>query len=462
VKFRHYARDPKPSFETYEPQSYEFKIGKAYLVFAKQPPGSPPNTCQQIWMNQSGMEDEGVLLCFRDAPFGSRREPMKDIFWRDLTELLKSSDPADAVYAIEHLDTFSGSGGLGGMSFGTLSEFQHLDVLEAVHSFVDSSDASIAQAALAVVGSHNPYMTRERAQFWLATVGSAETPGLEKMNPKMVNEGGQIYWRELAVVVDSKADETTRALAVTALGLAREPSLQDSVARWLTDPSAKVRNAAVLLLADYPALATYDRLSSLAGNADVEMRISATYAIGFGQIIDDAGILTKLMADPDAKVRQAASMSLLSFSPTDARIAKIFRDNLSSKEFGPLFLVALAQKNPGDYINPLTVEVENKTDPTNWQGGQIPSYTAAHLLYKYLETQPVADLKSGKFDRQFDALEKIQPNYSADPQFVYALELRSGLTDRAKKFRAAANKASTYDVETYFKRADENPTLYDY
>jgi HEAT repeat protein len=432
--------------------------GKTYLVFAKQPSGSAPDVCQQVWQGPIDIEDEGALLCPRQGVFD--RGPMKDIFWRNLTELLKSTDAQERMYAITHLDQLSGEDGPMG-HFGTLSEFQRLDVLKLLHGLINDPDPTIAQAALMIVGSHNPYMTRERAQFWLATVGSADTPGYARMDPKMVNEGGLIYWREIAAVVDGKGDETTRAVAATALGLVREPSLQDSVTRWLADPSAKVRSAAVLLLADYLTLATHDRLASLAGDADAETRISAAFAIGFGQIKDDADVLTRLMTDLDAKVRQAASMSLLSFSPKDDRIAKIFRDNLSSKEFGPLFLVALAQEDPGKYVDLLIQETVNKTDPTNWQGGQIPAFTASHLLYKYLDFQSVDDAKAGKFDRALDALESWKPNYSVDPQFVYALELRLGLTDRAKKFRAAANKTSTYDLETFFKRVDENPASYD-
>jgi HEAT repeat protein len=458
AKFRHYAPDPKPVGMMYEPQSYAFEIGKSYLVFAKQLPGYAADICQQIWMSHTGMMDEGVLLCFRPFPF--ERRSMKDLFWRDLTELLKSTDSKEVVYAITHLNEFSASSGGPWGSFGSISEFQRLDVLAAIHGLVTHPDPTVAQAALAVVGSHNPYMTRERAQYWLATIGSADTPGFTKMDPKMVNEGGLIYWREIAAIVDGKADEATRALSVTALGLVREPALQDSVTRWLSDPSASVRSSAVLLLADYPALATHDRFVALSSDADTETRISASYAIGFAQLADNADVLTKLLSDADAKVRQAAAMSLLSFSPKDERIAKIFHDNLTNKEFAVLFLVALCQANPAANLDLLIQETIKKTDPENWPGGQIPAYTTSHLLYKYLKAQPAADLQSGKYDRALDALEIWQPNYSIDPQFVYALEIKDGLTGRAKKFRTAANKASPYDLEIYFQRVDQNPNSY--
>ena len=458
IKFRYYAHDPKSMGEMYEPQIYEFEIGKSYLVFAKQPPGSAAGMCRQIWDSHTGMEDEGVLLCFRPEPIG--RGSIKDLFWRDLTELLKSSDPKEVVYAIDHLDKFSASA-IGPMfAFRGLSEFQRLDVLTAVHGFMANPDPTIAQMALTVIGSHNPYLMRERAQYWLATVGGADTHGLSKMDAKMVNVGGAIYWRDIAAIVDGKGDDATRALAIGALGLVREPSLQDSVVRWLGDPSPAVRAAAVLLLADYPALATHERLASLAASPDIETRISAAFAIGFAQNNDATDILGNHLYDPEARVRQAVAMSLLSFAPKDARLAKIFHDNLTNNEFAPLFRVAICQADPAANLDLLILETTEKSDPTNWPGGQIPAYTTSHLLFRFLVTQPADDLKSGRYDRALDALEIWKPNYSVDPQFVYALEIKKGLTDRAKKFRAAVNKASTYDVETYFQRADENPDNY--
>jgi hypothetical protein len=313
-KFHHYAPNPSPEGMMYAPQSYDFEIGKSYLVFAKQPPGYAADTCQQIWMDPIGMQDEGVLLCYRPFPF--ERNSMKELFWRDLTELLKSPDPKEVIYAITHLDNFSGSSNENEFRFGQLSEFQHLDVLAAVHGLITHPDPTVAQAALSVVGSNNPYMERGSAQYWLATVGGADAPGLARMDAKMVNEGGMVYWREIAAVANSNRDEATRALAVTALGLVREPSLQESVTRWLGDPSEEVRSGAVLLLADYPALATHNRFMAVAADENPQVRVSAAYAIGFAQLTDDADVLSKLISDSDAKVRQAAAMSLLSFSPT--------------------------------------------------------------------------------------------------------------------------------------------------
>jgi HEAT repeat protein len=458
MKFRHYAPNPSPEGFMYAPQSYSFEIGRSYLVFAKQSQGSDPGTCRQIWMSHTGMMDEGVLLCFRSFPFPERT--IRETVWRDLTEMLKNTDAKDLVYAIQHLEVFSGSHDPM-RSFGELSEFQRTDVLAAIHELINHPDPSVAQAAIEVIGSHNPYMSQQYEQQRLANVGSAEMPGYMRLNPDLVNEGGLIYWRELAAVVDGKADDATRALAVRALGLVREPSLESSVKRWLGDKSAAVRESAVLLLADYPALASHDGFTALAGDPDPGARISTAYVIGFTQNVEEIGVLVKLISDSDANVRQAASQCLLSFSPKDPRVEKIFRDNLNNPETRPLFIVALGQQDPAANLALLVDEAAKKTDPQNWPGGQIPAYTASQLIFNYLKGLPAADLQSGKYDKALDALELWRPNYAVDPQFVYALELKDGLKDRAKKFRVEAAKAAPYDT-TFLDRADQDPQQYLY
>jgi len=180
----------------------------------------------------------------------------------------------------------------------------------------------------------------------LATVGSADTQGLVKMNSKMVNLGGDIYWNDLVTVADGKSDDATRALAIAALGLVREQAFEKPLERWLTDPSPAIRSSATILLADFSDMATQDRLNKLATDPNTEVRVSAALSIGFGQQASNVSVLSKLLGDDDAKVRRAAMMSLLSFSPKDDSIAAIFKANLENQEFTPLFLLALAARIP--------------------------------------------------------------------------------------------------------------------
>ena len=74
--------------------------------------------------------------------------------------------------------------------------------------------------------------------------------------------------------------------------------------------------------------------------------------------------------------------------------------------------------------------------------------------------QPSDALTSGKVDRYLDAMEKVGNYSSSEPRDIYAFYLQRGMTERAKRFRAMAKKAASYDIDYYFKQVDENSSLY--
>src|SRR5262249_50925499 len=157
---------------------------------------------------------------------------------------------------------------------------------------------------ITVVGSHNPYLSNERAPLWLATVGSAETPGFYKLDPKMRNIGGELYWKDLESIGAAGHSVETRALAIRALGLVREPALRQAIDRWLLDTEAVVRASAAVLLADYPGQATDQQLIVLAVDNEPVVRACVARAIGFSQRNELADLLGGLLADKDAEVRR--------------------------------------------------------------------------------------------------------------------------------------------------------------
>lgn len=120
----------------------------------------------------------------------------------------------------------------------------------------------------------------------------------------------------------------------------------------------------------------------------------------------------------------------------------------------------MARENPADYLDALARVVELKSEPKNFWGGQIPAFTAWEILFRHLQAQPPETLRSGKLDRYLDAMEKAGNYSSSEPRDIYAFYLQRGLTERAKKFRTAASKAASYDLDYYFKQVDTNPGLY--
>jgi len=452
LMFRHYDEDPQPNGRMFMPQYYHFETGRTYVVFAKS--AGPAGVFRQLWMYHKMKEDQGVLLCADDKPVATKI--VKEVLWSELMAMLASATDSNVVYAIGQLDQMSG----GRSGFDSLSDFDRKDVLVAVRGCMKSRESKIAQAAIDLVGSHNPYMSDERTLFWLATVGSAEVPGIGKMDPKMKNAGGELYWEDLVVLADGKAPNETRAMAIRALGLVGEPLFEKPIERWLADPVPDIRASAALLLADFPGQETCSLLTALAGDAAPEVRACVARAVGFGQKAEMADVLAKLLADEEFKVRQTAAMSLLSFSPKNEAIGEIFRANIENEEFNPLFLNALARENPADYLDALARAVVEKTEPKRFWGGQIPAFTAWEILFRYLQAQSDDEVRSGKFDRYLDAIEKVGNYSSSEPRDMYAFYVQRGMTERSKKFRQEARKAVSYDLDYYFKMVDENPSLY--
>jgi hypothetical protein len=452
LMFRHYDESPNQTGRMFEPQHYHFVPGKTYIVFAKKI--GPPGFYRQVWMYHKLKEDQGVLLCPNDKPVVGAT--VKDILWHELTAMLAGRDAANVLYAIRQIDQMSG----GPHSFEDLADFDRKDVLMAVRRLMTDRDAKIAQAAILLVGSHNPYMTDERVLYWLATVGSGNIPGLATMDPKMKNLGGQLYWKYLVAVADGNAPGETRAMAILALGLVREQSLAKPINRWLTDSTPAVRAAAAVLLADFPGPGSRKRLATVAADPSPEVRACVAHAIGFSQQAELADVLGKLLADREFKVRQAAAMSLLSFSPKNAAIAAVFKVNLASKEFQPLFLIALAREKPADYLDLLVKAIKERTGPKDFWGGELPAFTAWQILFRYLQSQSEEEIRSGRFNRCLDALERVGDYSSSEPRDLYAFYLQRGMTERAAKFRRAMKKVASYDIDYYFKQVDENPAQY--
>jgi len=453
LMFRHYDGDPQqPYGRMFEPQHYHFEPGRTYVVFAAK--GGPAGIFRQLWMYHKTKADQGVLLCVGDKPVNGKT--VEEVLWSELVAMLASARADDIVYAIGQLDQMSADQG----RWDGVSDFDRKDVLAAVQRLLASREPKIAQAAITLVGSHNPYMSDERTLHWLAAVGSAKAPGIGAMDPKMKNLGGELYWKNLVTLADGKAPDETRAMAIRALGLAREPSLKKPIERWLADSSPAIRASVVLLLADFPGPEACRHLTALAGDGAPEVRRCVAHAIGFGQQAKLADVLAKLLADKEFKARQAAAMSLLSFSPKDEAIAAIFRANLENEEFKPLFLVALAREKPAEYLDALATAVEKKTEPREFWGGQIPAFTAWEILFRYLQAQSAEDLRSGKYDRYLDAMEKVGNYSSSEPRDIYAFYLQRGMTERAGKFRQEAKKAVSYDLDYFFKQVDENPLAY--
>ena len=436
VGFRHYDTNPEPHRLAcmYFPQSYRFEKGRTYIIFAKK--HTPNGPLRQVWTHHTTKGDEGSLLCGDDKPVAGAT--VKDIYWAELTALLASTRAGDATYALGQLDQMSGAPSEFGFGYSARADFDRKEVLALEQKMMTHPDPKIAQAAIRLLGSGNPYLSDVYALYWLNAVGGAVERNSLGMDPAMQNEGGAIYWKDLIAVAEGNAAGETRAAAIRALGLVREPAILHPLGRWLADPSPAVRSSSALLLADFPGPETQKRLAALAGDAVPEVRVCAARAAGFMQQAAMADVMASLLKDVDQKVRQAAAMSLLSYSPKDETIAAVFKANVDNEEFKPLFLNALARENATPYLEALSQVVKEDTMPANWWGGSSPRWVARDILFKYVQAQPAGNVRVGALDGSLDALEVVEDFGPSQVRDLYAFYLQRGMPTRAAKFRLEA------------------------
>lgn len=455
IFFRHYGPHAEEAAFNFMPQFYKFDVGRTYIVFAKTT--ADKTILRQLWQNHRSQEDQGVLLAAGNDMYDG--QPIKQVFLKELTGLLKSGKQADVVYALSHLDVMSGG------HYDKLKDLDRAAVLEATKPLLTHADPVIAQQAIRLVGSSNPYFSHDFAAGWLATIGGGDIPGYSPWETEP-NLGGKTHWKALAAVADGEAPAATRAMAIRALGRAEVPEVLPFVNRWATDREPAIRQAAAILLADFPSPESQEKLKLLATDPQAVVRIGAAQGIGFGQYKELAPLLGKLVDDPDSKVSSTAALSLLSFSLEQSRAELMAR--VRHPQFRSLFVNALAREMPEAYLPDLCEIIQKDLQPKEWWGGRIPWGVSWELLFRYAQEQTKEKPKRDDLDNVFEALEspasgkdgRSRYYSSSEPRDLYALYVQRGLTHRAKKFRAACKKALSYDIDYYFKMVDENPEQY--
>jgi len=444
ITFQHYGFSKAARGSEFMPQHYEFQAGRTYIVFAKKT--DTEGVFRQLWKNHRAQEDQGVILA-ADAEPVAADESVKDIIWVELCALLKSADPDDVVYAIRHLNEMSSG------SHFKLDDFERGSALQAIRPFLSSKDKQVATAAIVAVGADSPYLKDDYAPHWLTAIGSGRIHGFSEWQRDSNNPDARAYWQALAAVGDSDAPNEVRALAIRALGRVAQPGVMDRVVRWLQDPDRLVRQAAVILLADYAGEQALQLLADCAVDETAEVRTGVARAIGYGQFDELLPLLERLLADRDLGVSTAAALSLISLPP--GKVDTILKAHVDDAEFKSVFVNALAETDPEPYLDALAEIIEKRLEPTHFWGGRIPHGLSWKILFEYLQGKSAEDLSSGSLDKYMNALEHARFYSSSQPRDLYALYVKHGLTERAQVFREKCKATFTYDIDYYFKAVDK-------
>lgn len=449
VSFHHYGSTRANAGFEYVPQFYDFKKGRSYIVFAKIT--ETTGVLRQLWKSHRLKIDQGLFLAGDDQPVPRGRK-LREIIWEELSRLLESPDTEDVLYAIRQFDELSGG------AYYELNDFNRGEVVDTIHAFVSSKNIEVAKAAIQTLASYNPYFRDDFAVHWLATIGGGKIRGMGKWDLNRDYVGGRKYWRELAAIVDSDEPAEVRAPALRAMGRSEEPAIEKFLIKWTKDPEPLVRQAAVVLLSDFPGEKTLQILKQRSEDESAKVRLGVARAIGFGKFKTLLQVLEKLLDDKDTQVRHGAALSLISFAPKE--VEKILKAHMEDKDFKSVFVNALAEENPEPYLDALAEIIENRLEPPNFWGGQIPSFTSWDILFKYLQKQDMSELRSGKFNYYLDALENSKFYGSDQPRDLYAFYLQRNMMDRAQKFREACKSRISFDMEYYFEQVDNNPDMY--
>jgi HEAT repeat protein len=439
VVFQHYATAKEEGGNEFMPLHYDLQVGKGYLIFSKKTDRA--GVLRQLWEYHRIKEDQGVVRAADAKPV--MEKAVGEIIWAELVKLLTSPDTQDILYAIRQLDDMSG-----GPLRDQLRDFERGRVLAAIAPTLSHRDPKVVEQAVRAIGAASPYLLDGDALFWLAAIGGGYIPGVVKLDTSRKNEGGTTCWKELIRTADrDDLPANMRGLAIRALGRAPRPEVEAAVERWLQDRQPPIRQAAALLLADFPGDRTNTRLKKLAGDESLVVRVGAARAVGFGQIDSLLALLDSLLDDKVETVRYVAALSLLSFPP--ARSEPFLKKRVDDPDFRSVFVNALAQTNPEPYLDALVDIITRKLEPRQFWGGAGPSGDSWNILFKYVQQQDLS-----RMGRYLDALESVKFYSSSEPRDLYALYVKSGLTDRARRFREKCKKTISFDMEYYSNAVD--------
>ncbi len=411
VTFRSFRPAPATVFG-WTPQFYDFKVGAPYVVWAKR--GADGRLRQTVRSITFGIKDPGACRAGDELP---AQGEVGAVMWREWNTLLASKESEDVVYALDHLAGFSS-----GDRFRDKADFKAEEVRPLVQPFLRSDDPQILQAA----------------------IKAAQATGVKDSLDSLL------------AVAASPAPAKERAQAIDTLRDQKDPRVEATMQRLLDEPGGapEVQIAALGVLGGWNNASNRARVLRFVSSPAREVRAASARAMG--QMNDESlwPTLLQLTKDPDDWVQREAFGA---FAQAKSPSVRPYWEKLRLvASVQPLFTVLLAKDQPERYL--LDLERIVRTDAPVAISGEIPTYTAWHLLFDYLQKQPAAAWPSSRIQSLLSAMES-GPKYfwsSSAPESLYKLERQKGQEARALAFRAKQEKSVGYDMGFFFKRADDD------
>ncbi len=466
------------------PPHYLLKPGRSYLIFAEKT--DQPNVFRQL-SGMPGREDEGAILAADDRPLTN--VTIFEAHWLELSRLLTSNVPDDALHAIIKLNFMSKRCGYNSSHTDDFSRENVLDVKRPVMTNADEKVAVEAINCFQIGGG-----LIEHTLDYISGTGIIGAGMHAKTDSNCVSQLRP--YSDLLISVASGASTVPRRVAaVAALSGIGSSSVSNALPRWLSDSSEDMRVEAVRLLLDFPGQFAEETLNKLASDKSASVRSVVADIIGTGQFVRDLPVLEKLFSDPigltalvpplkmdqlqagerwnnTGDVHTSAGMALIQFKT--GQVEKILRKNLSDAGFHVSFIAKLAEDDAKPWLDQLQqiLEVRFKhvqdairDEPLDYKRSRVDDelLTGAYgkcweAIRHYLMTIPAKDFSSDEMNRYMDLLEKMiqkDGSWRNEPAALYELYRSKGLAERTKKIRVRYEKSQGWRFDQFDRQHAE-------
>ncbi|MFO7897797.1 MAG: HEAT repeat domain-containing protein, partial [Planctomycetota bacterium] len=231
-----------------------------------------------------------------------------------------------------------------------LGESLRVEAVEPLMQAISDDDRSVARSALLALGALEGDFAHSD---WPGRASLFELPDVDVDRETLlwlIEEGavdGGLEWKAATSILGrAREPELPRCIwwkiwrrepgciapAVWAMGRCGDPDLGNPISQILKGAGTNVDEDRYLAGAALGRLGAVDRLARCApadGGFGLDVRLAATYGLGFAaESADAVELLASLLADPDARVRELAALSLgrLDTEETAACLARTLAD----------------------------------------------------------------------------------------------------------------------------------------
>jgi hypothetical protein len=418
--------------------SYELESGKHYILFGTSE-GEPSGVYRQLTKAYYPKDTDSVFLA-ADGAQTAEGADIKKVIFDETVKLLRTGSHAEKLKAISVLEV-------------RVTEFRYEEVMPVLAERLPDEDPEVEAAALTYFRRDSPYAQGYRgnddALFEAARKGNLCSEyrfSSEYCPPRdTVHKWATLYAAKLIEVANNSKDSRTRASAISALGCSGDRAVNNEIEKWLQDPEAAVRAAAILVSSEYPGKDLERRVQTALKDPDGSVRAAAVRAAVYGHLDRLKSQLPGLLNDTDKQVVESVKLVLSRFPEFDQALALGAVANDPKQEVVALTKLMLTE--PERYYTKLSEALLRGPGPLIRVPNTLlePYDAGVAALLRFLYLKPAEQLRKPNFSVALDAL---QYTGTYPVGLLYAFLRQRGLHERADAYMkgvAQRDPTATFD-----------------